>query len=297
MRVLVIGGSGLVGAYVLAEAQARGHDALGTFRGHPAAGLEALDLADASGTAELLDRWRPNAVVHAAGWSWVDGCEADPVRALRENAEQPAMLAALCARRGIRLVYCSTSYVFDGHAGPYRETDQPSPINVYGRSKLAGEQAVQAAAGDLAIIVRLICVWGCEPQKKNFVYQVIRAVAEGRSMKIPSNQCGNPTWAGDIAAWTLDLLEANASGVWHLGGPNPAWTRVQWLGAILAGLRSTFPDLVHALDRWKYVPVATDALEQPALRPLRAGMLCAKIQIASPRSPRAPQALACLQIT
>jgi len=97
MRVLVIGGSGLVGAHVLAEAHARGHTTLGTYRAHPVQGLEALDLADANATATLLDQWHPDAVVHAAGWTWVDGCESDPARATRENAEQPAMLAALCA--------------------------------------------------------------------------------------------------------------------------------------------------------------------------------------------------------
>jgi len=291
MRVLVIGGSGLVGAHVLAEAHARGHTTLGTYRTHPVQGLEALDLADASATATLLDQWHPDAVVHAAGWTWVDGCESDPARAMRENAEQPAMLAALCAQRGIRIAYCSSSYVFDGNAGPYRETNQAHPINMYGRSKLAGEQSVQAAAGSLALICRLICVWGHEPQRKNFVYQVLRAIEQNQPMRIPSDQCGNPTWAGDVAAWLFELLETGTSGVWHLAGPHPEWTRIQWAGAITEGLRTVHPELTPAINHWSTTACPTAELRQPALRPLQAGMSCEKIQSLAPRHLREPQAL------
>lgn len=291
MRLLVIGGSGLVGTHLLAEAQKRGHPTLGTYRSHPAPGLEPLDLADAAATPALLDRWQPTAVVHAAGWTWVDGCENDPARAMRENTEQPGRLAILCAQRGIRLAYCSSSYVFDGTAGPYRETTVPHPINAYGRSKLAGEQAVQEAAGDLALVARLICVWGRETQGKNFVYQVLRAVRERRAMSIPSDQCGNPTWAGDIAAWLISLLETSSGGVWHLGGPHPEWTRVQWLEAILEGLRTSRPDLASAINQWSYTARATMTLGQPALRPLQAGMCCEKILAQLPRHLRQPHAL------
>ena len=102
MKILIIGGSGLVGSHILREARARGHEVVGTCRTRrdgtdPA--LVIFDAAQDADTAPLLDRLRPDAVVHAAGWTWVDGCEDDPARAMDENTAQPARLAAACARR------------------------------------------------------------------------------------------------------------------------------------------------------------------------------------------------------
>ena len=102
MRILVIGGSGLVGSHVLSEATARGHQVTGTYRNFPLPGLVPLDLADTTATQELLLATNPDWVVHAAGWTWVDGCESDPERAHRENCDQPAAVARLCRERGCR---------------------------------------------------------------------------------------------------------------------------------------------------------------------------------------------------
>ena len=122
MKILVIGASGLVGSHVRAEALARGHEVLGTYRKFPTPNLVHLDLANESQARALLESFRPEWVVHAAGWTWVDGCEKDPDRAMRENCEQPVMVARLCKEIGIRMVYFSTHYVFDGSRGPYSES-------------------------------------------------------------------------------------------------------------------------------------------------------------------------------
>jgi len=150
---------------------------------------------------------------------------------------------------------------------------------------------VQAAAGDLALICRLICVWGREEQRKNFVYQVLRSIEQNQPMRIPSDQCGNPTWAGGVAAWLLDLIEAHEKGVWHLGGPHPEWTRPQWTEAIVDGLRTAQPSLASRISHWTYTACPTTELGQPALRPLQAGMNCEKIQSLGARHLREPQAL------
>ena len=293
MRILVIGGSGLVGSHVLREAETRGCTAFGTFRRYAVPGLLPLDLDDSAGLVRLLESTRPDWVVHAAGWTWVDGCEKDPARAMRENCEQPAELARCCVQRGIRLAYFSSSYVFNGTAPSYGEHDFPDPINVYGRSKLAAEKAIAEITGQSALIPRVICVWGREAQQKNFVYQVLRAVREGKKMTIPSDQRGNPTWAGDIAAWILDLVQAAESGVWNLAGEFPDWTREQWMRSILDGLRASGGD-ASLLEKWSYQTKPSDALAQTASRPLNAGVNIGRIQARFPRALRHPSTIECL---
>lgn len=292
MRILVIGASGLVGSHVLAEAKSRGHELTGTFRNYPVAELTKLDLADQSATDDLLAVLKPDWVVHAAGWTWVDGCEKDPARAMRENCEQPAAVAGLCRKHGCRFAYFSTSYIFDGTKGPYTETDRPNPVNVYARSKWEGEQRVQEALGGEALIPRVICVWGREAQQKNFAYQVIKALREGRTMRLPSDQIGNPSWAGDLAWWLLELMEHGERGVWNLAGDQMNCTRVEWFCAIRNQARAL--GLVPTSSDAAYEAVATNVLGQPALRPLHAGVSIDRISQRFPRKTRRPQDLAVL---
>lgn len=286
MRILVLGGSGLVGSHVLAEARDRGHEVAGTCRSQAIAGLTPLDLADEEAARRLLGDFRPDAVVHAAGWTWVDGCERDPDRSRRENVDQPLAVARWCRDHGARMLYFSTSYVFDGGDGPYDEAAPTNPINVYGRHKLHAESELARLLCDRLLVARLICVWGRETAAKNFAYQVMRAAAEGRPLRLPSDQLGNPTWAGDIAHWSVRLLEAGASGIWHLAGEGPATSRIEWAHAILDSLRVTGRPHEVSIEA-----ALTAAMVAAASRPLRAGMDTAKIQRCFPRACRQPDDL------
>lgn len=281
MRILVLGASGLVGSHVLAEARARGHEASGTCRSQDIAGLERLDLADGLAMSRLLGRLRPEAVVLAAGWTWVDGCEGDPARSRRENVEQPLAVAQWCRDNGARMLHFSTSYVFDGAEGNYGEDAPPRPLNIYGQDKLLAETELARLLGDRLLVARLICVWGRETARKNFAYQVMRAAEEGRPLRLPSDQLGNPTWAGDVAHWSIRLLESGESGIWHLAGDGPDVSRPEWAASILAGLRDA--GRPHRVD---IEGVSTEALGAPAPRPLRAGMDTSKIQSRFPRQCR-----------
>ena len=290
MNILVIGGSGLVGSHVLAEAKIRHHPVTATYRNFAVAELNPLDLGDAAATQKLLDDVKPDWVVHAAGWTWVDGCEKDPARSQRENCDQPALLARYCRERGARFAYFSTTYVFDGKAGPYVETDEPNPINVYARSKWAAEQQIQEILGGQALIPRVICVWGREAQQKNFVYQTLKALREGRTLRLPADQIGNPTWAGDIAWWLLGLMEQGETGVWNLAGDQDNCTRVAWFCAIRDAARSL--GLVPTGSDPAYKALITTELKQPALRPLHSGARINRILGRLPRQPRSPASLA-----
>ncbi|MBN2506089.1 MAG: SDR family oxidoreductase [Verrucomicrobia bacterium] len=276
VNLLVVGGSGLIGWHVVRHADGAGHRVTGTYRQAALPGLVPFDGRDERGFAELLQRHRPDAVVHAAGFTWVDGCEDQPERALEENALQPGRLARECRQRGIHFTYLSTSYVFDGREGPYTEDATPNPLNVYSRSKWEGERRVQAASGDGALIARVICVYGAEARGKNFAYQVRRAFTEGATLRLPSDQEGNPSDARDLARWLVALIEQRAAGLWHLGGPRPDCTRPEWARMLAEAFER------HGLRRhpqFAVEAVPTDVLRQRAPRPLRAGMLTRRLDL------------------
>lgn len=272
MRILVIGASGLLGSHVLKAAQTTGHAVVGTYRRQPEPGLVQLDCADSSAVDSLLRAQKPDVVVHAAGWTWVDGCEDDPARAFAENAQQPAHVAEQCKKLGCRFAYFSSSYVFDGETGPYAEDATPNPINVYGRSKLRAEQDIQAAHSE-ALLLRVVCVYGAEAQGKNFAYQVRRAMEGGHVLKLPEDQRGNPTYAGDLARWLLEVLHRGATGVWHLAGPWPDCTRLDWAGRLVRAFEAAG---IRRHSQFSLTAVPTAQLQQRAARPLKAGLLTPK---------------------
>ena len=263
--VLVLGGSGQVGYAVLRQAARRGLSAIGTSFQHPSPSLVPWD-GSAEGAERLLDEVRPRLFVHAAGWTDVEGCESDERRAMAINAEIPAAVAKAC-RGSARYLFYSTEYVFDGVDGPYDERAQPHPISAYGRSKLAGEQAVFAERAD-AVVLRTTVVYGPDPNEKNFVAQVRRRLGAGERMWVPADQVSSPTYTLDLALASLDLLERRAFGVWNATGPD-IMDRYQF--AILAAR-------AFGLDETLFDPVETKSLNQKAPRPLKAGMLTGKLR-------------------
>ena len=286
MKFVILGASGLVGSHVLSEAAARGHRAVGTTRAPDSASLRQLELADAVAAIRLLEAESPDVVVYAAGWTWVDGCEADPARSRRENFEQPLIVARWCAARRIRMLYYSSSYVFDGLIGDYAEEAAISPVNTYGRHKADAENGVLDVLGGGGLVARLICVWGRETARKNFAYQMLKAAASGATVTLPSDQCGNPTWAGDIADWSVRLCSTSSSGIWHLAGPHPRMTRPEWARRILLGLQSAAkPSSARFVDK------PTSEIGPPARRPLFAGLDTSKAQSFHPLRCREPEDL------
>jgi len=155
----------------------------------------------------------PSLVVNAAAYTAVDAAENDEAAALRANRDGPARLAALCAQAGIPLIHISTDYVFDGTKGtPYVETDPVAPLGIYGRSKLAGEQAVQAS-GARAIILRT--AWVYAANGKNFVRTMLNAATKTNHLRVVADQQGNPTAANDLADVILAIAARIARDGWR----------------------------------------------------------------------------------
>lgn len=189
--------------------------------------LPEVDVADPLAVAALLDRSGADVLVNAAAYTHVDRCEREPEEAWRANALAPGLLAEACAGAGIPIVHVSTDYVFAGDAErPYREDDAPAPRSVYGRTKLEGEARV-AAATDRHLLVRTSWVFG---RGRNFLAAILdqaqrrrRGEAHG-PLRVVDDQRGRPTWAEDLAAGLLGLLEADALGLYHLaGGGEATW--------------------------------------------------------------------------
>lgn len=269
MRALVVGASGQLGGHLLAQLRSRGHAAVGTYSSFPVDGLVGLSLEDEPAVSALLAEVAPEIVLLAAGWTWVDANEDDPARAQRTNCEEPLALARRCRAIGARFVTFSTDYVFDGADGPYAETDTPRPLSVYGRAKLAAEQAILGEMPE-PLVVRTTTVFGPERQGKNFVYQIVGKVARGERVVVASDQWSTPSYGPDVADATLALVDRHASGVWHVSGPD-LLDRVA-LGRLACRTFGLDESLVEGRP--------TAELDQKAVRPRKGGLSTAKLRAA-----------------
>lgn len=223
-KILATGGDGLL-AYPLRRLLANGSACF--------LSRHEFDLTDAGQMRRQLDALAPEIVINTAAYNLVDRCEQERELSWAVNATGPETLAKLCASKNIRLVHYGTDYVFDGKKkSALVETDAPNPLNHYGAGKLAGERAVLAASpGNL--VLRTSWVFGWHPtQSKNFVYTILKAAREGRPLKATTDQVSVPTFAGDLAQWTLELLGAGACGLFHAVNDEGV-SRFDWAKAIL----------------------------------------------------------------
>jgi dTDP-4-dehydrorhamnose reductase len=243
MRLLVTGAAGMLGHRVVAVARERGHEVV-------AADLPEADLTDAAQARELVERAAPDAVVNCAAYTDVDGAEAGEAAATRINGDAAGHLAQAAPY----LVHVSTDYVFAGDAErPYVESDPVGPQTAYGRSKLAGEEAVRSA-GDGHAIVRTAWLYG--PGGKNFVDTILRLGDERDQIDVVVDQLGSPTWTGHLAPALVEVAERRLAGVVHAaGGGDCTWHALAVEALNRAGVST------------RVVAVRTEAFPRPAPRP------------------------------
>src|SRR6476646_5710128 len=192
MRLAITGAAGMLGRDLLAAANAAGHDVLGFSRAD-------LDITDAGAVADALSRARPDAVVNSAAWTDVDGAEGDEAGAAAVNAAGAGNVARAAAAAGAWTIHISSDYVFDGtKRSPYVESDPVGPQSVYGRTKLAGERAVAAAAPGRHTIVRSSWLFGAGGAC--FPATILRLASERDELKVVDDQVGCPTFTGQLAA-------------------------------------------------------------------------------------------------
>jgi len=206
VRILVTGATGQLGralAPVLAGHEVRG------------AGSKDFDVADLGAVRAALGTARPDLVINCAAYTDVDGAETDAEAAFRINALGPRNLALATRARGAALLHVSSDYVFDGRADrPYCEFDATNPVSVYGRSKLAGEDAVRTF-NERHFVVRT--AWLYSTAGRNFAL-TMRSLAERPEVRVVSDQFGSPTYAPHLARAIAELLPSEAWGTYHLAG-------------------------------------------------------------------------------
>jgi dTDP-4-dehydrorhamnose reductase len=264
VTILLFGANGQIGAHLQ-----RLLPELGETR---ALARPDVDLADVDTVRSIIRGARPRIVVNAAAYTEVDRAESDSASAHAVNAAAPGVMAEEVRRLRALLVHYSTAFVFDGTLGrAYVETDTPNPVSEYGRSKLAGEEAI-AASGAEHLVLRTN--WVYDAGRRNFVTTMLRLAAERDELRVVDDQVGTPTWAFTIACATVDALKSGAegrTGIYNLTATGSA-TRADFAQRLF---ERTAARSSRAAPR--VVRVTTDEFPAPAARPPNSVLDTAKI--------------------
>lgn len=282
-RVVVLGSDGQIGRALASVLQGRA----------VLLPREQADFAQPETVIAALEKaGAVDAVINAAAYTQVDKAESEEAAAYTANADAPGRVAAWCAARNIPMVHYSTDYVFDGSGeAPKRETDATGPLNAYGRTKLAGEEAVAAAQGKYLIFRTS---WVYDAEGANFLNTMLRLGNERESLSVVSDQHGAPSYAGHLAAATVRCLDKAAgiqpfpSGVYHFVNTG----ETSWHGfataIFAAAMNLGIPLKIKTVE-----PIAASAYPTPAKRPSNSRLNCAKLHtVFGERLPHWEQGLA-----
>jgi dTDP-4-dehydrorhamnose reductase len=247
VKILIFGGEGMLGQALARAARGQGDQAVPLSRAE-------CDILSGPAVRQAYEDHKPDAVFNCAAYTAVDDAESHVDISMLVNGEAPRRLAAVARENQTPFVQISTDYVFDGQGGrPYQETDLPNPLNVYGKSKLAGERAV-LEAHPRALVVRSSGLYG--PGGKNFVDTMLKLAGEGKSLRVVDDQRTAPTCTPDLAEGMLHLLQAGAQGIVHCTNAGDcSW--YEFTRAILSLRRLSVP----------LAPVSTAEFPRPARRP------------------------------
>jgi len=207
MKLLVTGAAGMLGRDVMLAAGNAGHDVVGY-------GRAELDVTDPAALERKFDLERPDVVINCAAWTDVDGAEEAEEAAFAVNGSGAGHVAAAAAKLKAAVLHVSTDYVFDGAKGaPYVESDQPAPLSAYGRTKLAGEEAV-VAANKRHFVVRSAGLFGIGG--RNFVETMLQLAEDRNEVTVVRDQVGSPTYTWHLAYGIVRLIEGIEYGIHHM---------------------------------------------------------------------------------
>lgn len=206
MKVLVIGSNGQLGYDVVKELQKQNIECCGAVR-------KDFDIVNFEATEKFITNYMPDVVIHCAAYTAVDKAEDEQGLCYLVNASATENIAQICKKIDAKMVYISTDYVFDGTKdGFYEVDDKPKPVNVYGRTKLLGEQAVQKILNKY-FIIRISWVFG--EHGNNFVKTMLKLGKERKELNVVADQYGSPTYTADLAPLLIEMIKTDKYGVYH----------------------------------------------------------------------------------
>jgi len=217
---LITGASGLLGHKIVLLAIKKGHEVHSTYREHPIkfGNPVKLDLTNQNQISKTILALEPQAIIHTAAYTDVDGCETNQDVAWKVNAEATKYLAIASANANSHLTYVSTDYVFDGGKGLYSEEDQPNPLSYYGCTKLKGEEFARKHAKSLCIVRTSVIYGWSQTPKLNFATWIIKNLNQGREVKVLTDQHVSPTLNSNLADMLLEIAEKETMGTLHTAG-------------------------------------------------------------------------------
>jgi dTDP-4-dehydrorhamnose reductase len=258
MKVLITGISGMLGVDLYQtlreEYEVTGLDRR-DFPCSPSPSVNKIDITGLEAVKELFSRLSPHFVIHAAAYTDVDGCEKDSDKAYKINALGTRNIALACQKLDIPLLYISTDFVFRGDKEiPYDEFDEPHPVNIYGKSKLAGENYLKSFLSKYFIVRSswLYGRWG-----KNFVVTILKLARERSIPKVVDDQVGSPTYTKDLSQQIKRLVATELYGTYHITNSGRcSWYEFTQEILKLAGIKGV-----------KVTPITSEELARPAPRP------------------------------
>jgi dTDP-4-dehydrorhamnose reductase len=252
VKIMVTGAGGMLGQDVVRVAEEMRHQVIALTH-------EDLDVTDPGRVERVITRERPGAVINCAGWTNVDGAEGSERDASVINSQGAGFISDAASKVAAKVLYISTDYVFDGTSGPYGESDDPAPINAYGRTKLAGERATALVNGQ-SFIVRTSWLFG--PHGGNFVETMLRLGQGGGPVVVVHDQVGCPTYTWHLAVGLLRLIDSGAYGIHHMAGEGSC----SWYEFAMEIFRQA--EVVT-----RVMATTSDMMERPAKRPANSALI------------------------
>ncbi|MBL7046590.1 MAG: dTDP-4-dehydrorhamnose reductase [Candidatus Marinimicrobia bacterium] len=230
--------------------------------------VKHLDITSRPGVMKIVKNFNPEIIINMAAYIDVDGCETNREIAWNVNVRGVEYLLEAIRRKKTRIIHISSDYIFNGENGPYKEKDIPNPINYYGKTKLASENAIRGSANPWVILRTNVLYGSSTRSRASFVNWVVTSLRQGKEITVVDDQIGNPTWTGGLAEAIKMAILLNVRGIFNYGGAE-FLSRFQFAQKIAN---------VFECDKSSVVPVSTDDLNQIAQRPLKSGLITNKIE-------------------
>jgi dTDP-4-dehydrorhamnose reductase len=227
MKILVTGANGLLGQTIIRQLLEKKYEVVATGRGPDRAEVtpsaptyyKSIDITDGPAIEQFILEHKPTVIVHAAAMTQVDQCELHKQECYNINVTATRFIIEAAKAVGSRFIYVSTDFIFDGNDGPYKEDDEPSPVNYYGSTKMVAEKAVMESGLDYAI-ARTILVYGDVPAtgRSNIIGFVRESLQANKPIKMVTDQVRTPTFVEDLARGIILIIEKKGKGIYHLSG-------------------------------------------------------------------------------